>query len=46
MKKEGLIRYKGRLCAGDKGEWREKLMKEMHDFCIGGILVCLALIKG
>jgi hypothetical protein len=27
----GIIRYKGRLCIDNEGDWREKVMREMHD---------------
>jgi hypothetical protein len=36
---EGIIIYKGRICIGDYGQWRDKLLQEMYDFSLGVILV-------
>jgi Integrase zinc binding domain len=32
----GIIRYKGRICVGTNGNWREQILKELHDSSIGG----------
>jgi Integrase zinc binding domain len=31
-----ILRYKGRLCIGEKAGWREKLLVEMYDSRLGG----------
>lgn len=31
-----LIRYKQRICVGNKGDWRETILKEMHASRLGG----------
>ncbi|KAJ4776988.1 polyprotein [Rhynchospora pubera] len=31
-----LFRFKGRLCVGSNGQWRMKLLKEIHDSSLGG----------
>jgi hypothetical protein len=31
-----IMRYKGRLCIGYNGEWRAKLLSEIHDVGLGG----------
>ncbi|KAJ4817820.1 polyprotein [Rhynchospora pubera] len=31
-----LFRFKGRLCVGSDGQWRMKLLKEIHDSSLGG----------
>jgi RNase H-like domain found in reverse transcriptase/Reverse transcriptase (RNA-dependent DNA polymerase)/Retroviral aspartyl protease/Integrase zinc binding domain len=32
----GLIRYKGKICVGNAGDWRQKIIFEMHDSSQGG----------
>jgi Reverse transcriptase (RNA-dependent DNA polymerase)/RNase H-like domain found in reverse transcriptase/Integrase zinc binding domain len=32
----GIIRYKGGLCVGNAGEWRRKMLREMHESGMGG----------
>jgi Integrase zinc binding domain len=34
--KDDIIRYKGRLCIGNKGDWRKKILYEMHGSGMGG----------
>ncbi|KAJ1701330.1 hypothetical protein LUZ63_001109 [Rhynchospora breviuscula] len=34
--KNGILRYKGRLCVGNAGDWRNKIMQCLHDSSIGG----------
>lgn len=33
---QGLIRYKGRICLGSEGEWRQKILEELHGSSLGG----------
>jgi hypothetical protein len=33
---DGILRYKHKLYIGAKGEWRGRIMQEMHDSAIGG----------
>ncbi|KAJ4789708.1 polyprotein [Rhynchospora pubera] len=33
---QGLMRYKNRICVGDNGSWRVKLLKEVHNSSLGG----------
>lgn len=33
---DGIFRYKHKLYIGAKGEWRGRIMQEMHDSAIGG----------
>ncbi|KAJ3684964.1 hypothetical protein LUZ61_014128 [Rhynchospora tenuis] len=33
---QGILRYKGRLCVGSAGNWRNKIMQSLHDSSIGG----------
>ncbi len=44
--KQGMLRYKGRLYIGSKGDLKEKLLKQMHDSPLGGTLVLIIPIKG
>lgn len=32
----GIIRWKGRICVGNHGNWREMIIKELHDSTVGG----------
>ncbi|KAJ3704876.1 hypothetical protein LUZ61_008581 [Rhynchospora tenuis] len=32
----GVLRYKGRLCVGNYGEWRTKVLQSLHDSSVGG----------
>ncbi|KAJ4784848.1 polyprotein [Rhynchospora pubera] len=44
----GILRYKGRICVGGSYNWRQKLMKEVHDSITGGhsgILVTYQRLK-
>ncbi|KAJ1700090.1 hypothetical protein LUZ63_008602 [Rhynchospora breviuscula] len=45
---QGLLRYKGRICVGQSGNWRKKLIHEFHDSNLGGhsgILVTYKRVK-
>ncbi|KAJ3705864.1 hypothetical protein LUZ61_009569 [Rhynchospora tenuis] len=45
---QGVIKYKGRICVGNGQNWREKLLKEVHDSTVGGhsgILVTYQRLK-
>lgn len=33
---QGILRYKNRICVGQHGGWRQKLLEEIHDSSIGG----------
>jgi Integrase zinc binding domain len=33
---QGLVRYKGRICVGATRNWRQQLLKEVHDSSAGG----------
>ncbi|KAJ3704209.1 hypothetical protein LUZ61_007914 [Rhynchospora tenuis] len=33
---QGVIRYKNRICVGKNQQWREKLIREVHDSNLGG----------
>ncbi|KAJ3685492.1 hypothetical protein LUZ61_014656 [Rhynchospora tenuis] len=33
---QGIVRYKNRICVGSSGEWRDKLLSEVHDSTLGG----------
>jgi hypothetical protein len=33
---QGILRYKKRICVGQHGGWRQKLLEEIHDSSIGG----------
>ena len=33
---EGVLRYKGRIMVGQKGELRARLVKSVHDSYVGG----------
>ncbi|KAJ3684341.1 hypothetical protein LUZ61_013505 [Rhynchospora tenuis] len=33
---QGLIRYKGRICVGNHGNWRHQILQSLHDSSIGG----------
>lgn len=33
---QGVLRFKGRICIGAKGEWRQAILKELHDSTLGG----------
>ncbi|KAJ3701854.1 hypothetical protein LUZ61_005559 [Rhynchospora tenuis] len=33
---QGIIRYKGRICVGNTGGWRDKLLHEFHNSSLGG----------
>ena len=33
---QGVIKYKGRICIGNNGDWRQKIMHELHGSCLGG----------
>jgi transposase InsO family protein len=33
---QGIIRFKGRICVGNSGNWRLQLLKEIHDSSAGG----------
>jgi RNase H-like domain found in reverse transcriptase/Integrase zinc binding domain len=32
----GILRYKGRICVGNHGDWRHKILHEFHDSALGG----------
>ncbi|KAJ3688355.1 hypothetical protein LUZ61_017519 [Rhynchospora tenuis] len=33
---QGVLRYKGRICVGGQGTWREKIIQALHDSSVGG----------
>lgn len=33
---QGVLQYKGRICVGETRELRDKLIKQFHDFALGG----------
>ncbi|KAJ3698695.1 hypothetical protein LUZ61_002400 [Rhynchospora tenuis] len=33
---QGVIRFKGRICVGNVGDWRQKILQSLHDTAIGG----------
>jgi hypothetical protein len=33
---QGLLRFKGKICAGTADNWRQVLPQEVHDSAIGG----------
>lgn len=33
---QGVVRYNGRICVGEHGNWREKILREMHGSSLGG----------
>ncbi|KAJ4764940.1 polyprotein [Rhynchospora pubera] len=32
----GVLRFKGRICVGTSGNWRQKILQSLHDSSIGG----------
>ncbi|KAJ3696419.1 hypothetical protein LUZ61_000124 [Rhynchospora tenuis] len=32
----GVLRYKGRMCVGNNGDWRQKILHSLHDSSVGG----------
>ncbi|KAJ3699288.1 hypothetical protein LUZ61_002993 [Rhynchospora tenuis] len=33
---QGVVRFKGRICVGNQGDWRQKILQSLHDTAIGG----------
>lgn len=32
----GIVRYKGMICMGTQGDWRQQILRELHDSALGG----------
>ncbi|KAJ3689395.1 hypothetical protein LUZ61_018559 [Rhynchospora tenuis] len=32
----GVVRYKGRICIGNHGDWRQQILHSLHDTALGG----------
>ncbi|KAJ4812719.1 polyprotein [Rhynchospora pubera] len=33
---QGVVRYKGRICVGKAGNWRQQILQSLHDSSVGG----------
>lgn len=33
---QGIVRYKGRICVGSMGNWRQRVLEELHSSSLGG----------